>query len=210
MEKIYDGRTLSLIGSTGGQSGRDWGWARSWAFLSRKKAFSDPQNLVSCYYMHAIPPQPEEVFCDHQNKPRAFFQLDFSLPQRFDDLRILSPRSEETIPMAQGLPQFYSGTSTLALVARVSAFTAGMVYGNMKLKYLKGRDISSIGYSISTAMVAFRSHTHAQPMNEKTYLRWQRNTVEGLGHLKTLSSDVNDVFIRVVLLPFFIISRQAR
>lgn len=39
--------------------------------------------------------------------------------------------------MAQGLPQFYSGTSTLALVARVSAFTAGMVYGNVKLKYLR-------------------------------------------------------------------------
>ncbi|KNA23773.1 hypothetical protein SOVF_022370 [Spinacia oleracea] len=39
--------------------------------------------------------------------------------------------------MAPSLPQFYSGTSTLALVARASAFTAGLVYGNMKLKVLK-------------------------------------------------------------------------
>ncbi|CAO2814934.1 unnamed protein product [Amaranthus hypochondriacus] len=39
--------------------------------------------------------------------------------------------------MAPALPQFYGGTSTLALVARVSAFTAGVLYGNMKLKVLK-------------------------------------------------------------------------
>nr|XP_025886927.1 protein Aucsia-2 isoform X1 [Solanum lycopersicum] len=35
------------------------------------------------------------------------------------------------------LPGPYSGTSTLALVARTSAFTFGLVYGSMKLKYLK-------------------------------------------------------------------------
>ncbi|CDP17609.1 unnamed protein product [Coffea canephora] len=34
----------------------------------------------------------------------------------------------------------YSGTSTLALVARASAFTFGVVYGNLKLKYLKSLD----------------------------------------------------------------------
>ncbi|ESR48384.1 hypothetical protein CICLE_v10003088mg [Citrus x clementina] len=34
-------------------------------------------------------------------------------------------------------PGPYSGTSTLALVARASAFTFGVVYGNMKLKILK-------------------------------------------------------------------------
>ncbi|KAL6346608.1 hypothetical protein AAG906_000226 [Vitis piasezkii] len=34
-------------------------------------------------------------------------------------------------------PGPYSGTSTLALVARVSAFSAGLVYGSIKLKYLK-------------------------------------------------------------------------
>ncbi|KAK4378217.1 hypothetical protein RND71_000079 [Anisodus tanguticus] len=34
------------------------------------------------------------------------------------------------------LPGPYSGTSTLALVARTSAFTFGLVYGSMKLKYL--------------------------------------------------------------------------
>ncbi|KAF8405347.1 hypothetical protein HHK36_010251 [Tetracentron sinense] len=34
-------------------------------------------------------------------------------------------------------PGPYSGTSTLALVARASAFTFGLVYGSMKLKYLK-------------------------------------------------------------------------
>ncbi|XP_027183434.1 uncharacterized protein LOC113783650 isoform X1 [Coffea eugenioides] len=36
-------------------------------------------------------------------------------------------------------PGPYSGTSTLALVARASAFTFGVVYGNLKLKYLKAR-----------------------------------------------------------------------
>ncbi|KAJ0085524.1 hypothetical protein Patl1_09280 [Pistacia atlantica] len=34
-------------------------------------------------------------------------------------------------------PGPYSGTGTLALVARVSAFSFGAVYGNMKLKILK-------------------------------------------------------------------------
>ncbi|XP_050237954.1 uncharacterized protein LOC126687432 [Mercurialis annua] len=34
-------------------------------------------------------------------------------------------------------PALYSGTSTLALVARASAFTFGAVYGTMKLKFLK-------------------------------------------------------------------------
>ncbi|KAB2088053.1 hypothetical protein ERO13_A04G123300v2 [Gossypium hirsutum] len=34
-------------------------------------------------------------------------------------------------------PGPYSGTSTLALVARASAFSFGLVYGNFKLKYLK-------------------------------------------------------------------------
>nr|GMD04987.1 ATP synthase E chain [Ipomoea batatas] len=34
-------------------------------------------------------------------------------------------------------PGPYSGTSTLALVARASAFTFGLVYGNIKLKYLR-------------------------------------------------------------------------
>ncbi|KAF8377856.1 hypothetical protein HHK36_031243 [Tetracentron sinense] len=34
-------------------------------------------------------------------------------------------------------PGPYSGTSTLALVARASAFTFGIVYGSVKLKYLK-------------------------------------------------------------------------
>ncbi|KAK9165235.1 hypothetical protein Scep_000426 [Stephania cephalantha] len=36
-------------------------------------------------------------------------------------------------------PGPYSGTSTLALVARASAFTFGVVYGNLKLKYLKAK-----------------------------------------------------------------------
>ncbi|KAG6761609.1 hypothetical protein POTOM_034837 [Populus tomentosa] len=34
-------------------------------------------------------------------------------------------------------PGPYSGTSTLALVARVSAFSLGLVYGSVKLKYLQ-------------------------------------------------------------------------
>ncbi|KAK4757209.1 hypothetical protein SAY87_007336 [Trapa incisa] len=36
-------------------------------------------------------------------------------------------------------PGPYSGTSTLALVARASTFSFGLVYGNMKLKYLKAK-----------------------------------------------------------------------
>ncbi|KDP27626.1 hypothetical protein JCGZ_19631 [Jatropha curcas] len=36
-------------------------------------------------------------------------------------------------------PGPYSGLSTLALVARVSAFSAGLVYGNLKLKYLRAK-----------------------------------------------------------------------
>ncbi|ANM64361.1 ATP synthase E chain [Arabidopsis thaliana] len=34
-------------------------------------------------------------------------------------------------------PGLYSGTSTLALVARASAFGLGLIYGNIKLKALK-------------------------------------------------------------------------
>ncbi|XP_052205339.1 uncharacterized protein LOC127810109 isoform X2 [Diospyros lotus] len=34
-------------------------------------------------------------------------------------------------------PGPYSGTSTLALVARASAFSVGLFYGSIKLKYLK-------------------------------------------------------------------------
>ncbi|KAK1297438.1 hypothetical protein QJS10_CPB15g00548 [Acorus calamus] len=37
------------------------------------------------------------------------------------------------------LPAFYSGTSTLALVARVSAFSVGLAYGSTKLSYLKAK-----------------------------------------------------------------------
>ncbi|KAF8013470.1 hypothetical protein BT93_I1347, partial [Corymbia citriodora subsp. variegata] len=48
------------------------------------------------------------------------------------------PASDVTAPMAPP-PGPYSGTSTLALVARVSAFTFGVAYGNMKLKYLKAK-----------------------------------------------------------------------
>ena len=36
-------------------------------------------------------------------------------------------------------PGPYSGTSTLALVARASAFSLGLVYGSIKLKVLKAK-----------------------------------------------------------------------
>eukprot|EP00261_Vitis_vinifera_P015091 XP_003634379.1 PREDICTED: uncharacterized protein LOC100853900 [Vitis vinifera] len=36
-------------------------------------------------------------------------------------------------------PGPYSGTSTLALVVRASAFTFGVVYGSLKLKVLKAK-----------------------------------------------------------------------
>ncbi|XP_077231218.1 uncharacterized protein LOC143864214 isoform X2 [Tasmannia lanceolata] len=39
-------------------------------------------------------------------------------------------------------PGPYSGSSTLALVARTSAFTFGLVYGSLKLKYLKAKEKS--------------------------------------------------------------------
>ncbi|KAJ6985659.1 hypothetical protein NC653_023569 [Populus alba x Populus x berolinensis] len=44
----------------------------------------------------------------------------------------------EESPMAPP-PGPYSGTSTLALVARVSAFSLGLVYGSVKLKYLQAK-----------------------------------------------------------------------
>nr|PNR60188.1 hypothetical protein PHYPA_002981 [Physcomitrium patens] len=34
----------------------------------------------------------------------------------------------------------YSGSSTLALVARISAVSIGVVYGSMKLAYLKAKE----------------------------------------------------------------------
>ncbi|KAI3959190.1 hypothetical protein MKX01_023866 [Papaver californicum] len=37
------------------------------------------------------------------------------------------------------LPGPYLGKSSLALVARASAFTFGLVYGNVKLKYLQAK-----------------------------------------------------------------------
>ncbi|KAG4114197.1 hypothetical protein ERO13_D12G031701v2 [Gossypium hirsutum] len=36
-------------------------------------------------------------------------------------------------------PGPYAGTSTLSLVARASAFSFGLVYGSIKLKYLKAK-----------------------------------------------------------------------
>ncbi|KAM0945507.1 putative ATP synthase, F0 complex, subunit E [Dioscorea sansibarensis] len=41
--------------------------------------------------------------------------------------------------MAAGVPGPYSGVSTLAFVARASAFAFGVVYGSMKLSYLKAK-----------------------------------------------------------------------
>eukprot|EP00249_Psilotum_nudum_P001121 c13450_g1_i1 orf=472-630(-) len=41
-------------------------------------------------------------------------------------------------------PGPYSGTSTLALVARVTAFTVGMAYGSIKLAYLKAKMKSQV------------------------------------------------------------------
>ncbi|XP_072960274.1 uncharacterized protein [Typha angustifolia] len=37
------------------------------------------------------------------------------------------------------IPSPYSGVSTLAFVARASAFSFGLVYGSMKLSYLKAK-----------------------------------------------------------------------
>ncbi|KAL8160669.1 hypothetical protein V2J09_002206 [Rumex salicifolius] len=49
--------------------------------------------------------------------------------------------------MAPPPPGPYSGVSQLALVARASAFAFGVVYGNMKLKYLKlPRDEFLVGF----------------------------------------------------------------
>ncbi|KAI3736310.1 hypothetical protein L6452_15849 [Arctium lappa] len=53
-------------------------------------------------------------------------------------LFIFSIRRSTHSPMAPP-PGPYSGTSTLALVARVSAFSVGLVYGSMKLKYLQAK-----------------------------------------------------------------------
>ncbi|MQL99107.1 hypothetical protein Taro_031825, partial [Colocasia esculenta] len=52
----------------------------------------------------------------------------------------LSPAVGEIPPsraLAMAAPGPYSGVSTLAFVARASLFTVGMVYGSLKLSYLK-------------------------------------------------------------------------
>ncbi|KAA8536032.1 hypothetical protein F0562_028510 [Nyssa sinensis] len=36
-------------------------------------------------------------------------------------------------------PGLFTGRNTFALVARVSAFSLGLVYGSLKLKYLKAK-----------------------------------------------------------------------
>ncbi|KAF7143520.1 hypothetical protein RHSIM_Rhsim05G0067400 [Rhododendron simsii] len=46
-------------------------------------------------------------------------------------------KSQPTNSQMAPPPGPYSGTSTLALVARVSAFSLGLAYGSIKLKYLK-------------------------------------------------------------------------
>ncbi|XP_072960222.1 uncharacterized protein [Typha angustifolia] len=49
----------------------------------------------------------------------------------------LRSRSVTSPPSSMAIPSPYSGVSTLAFVARASAFTFGLVYGSMKLSYLK-------------------------------------------------------------------------
>ncbi|KAH0456390.1 hypothetical protein IEQ34_014297 [Dendrobium chrysotoxum] len=43
------------------------------------------------------------------------------------------------LPLFMALPGPYSGVSTLAFVARASAFTFGVVYGSVKLSYLQAK-----------------------------------------------------------------------
>ncbi|GMJ03563.1 hypothetical protein HRI_004025500 [Hibiscus trionum] len=50
----------------------------------------------------------------------------FTITQKAKQIKAMAPP-----------PGPYSGTSTLALVARASAFSFGLVYGSFKLKYLK-------------------------------------------------------------------------
>ncbi|KAH9610725.1 hypothetical protein KSS87_003676, partial [Heliosperma pusillum] len=67
-------------------------------------------------------------------------ELGFSLSQIPNSIFPINSSLSNSIrskTMAPALPQFYSGTSTLALVARLSAFSAGLFYGNAKLKVLK-------------------------------------------------------------------------
>ncbi|KAK6938936.1 hypothetical protein RJ641_032444 [Dillenia turbinata] len=53
-------------------------------------------------------------------------------------IRVDQKKKKKNCEMAPP-PGPYSGTSTLALVARVSAFSIGLAYGSVKLKYLKAK-----------------------------------------------------------------------
>ncbi|KAG5624882.1 hypothetical protein H5410_010100 [Solanum commersonii] len=67
------------------------------------------------------------------------------------------------------LPGPYSGTSTLALVARTSAFTFGLVYGSMKLKYLKGV-ICLFNATYSSPHLS--SHVQKMKVTEMSMVHW--------------------------------------
>ncbi|CAI0375022.1 unnamed protein product [Linum tenue] len=60
--------------------------------------------------------------------------------------------------MAPPPPGPYSGGSTLALVARVSAFSVGLVYGSLKLKYLKAQVKSQKKAEAKAAAAAAKKH----------------------------------------------------
>ncbi|KAK4405328.1 hypothetical protein Sango_0539300 [Sesamum angolense] len=57
-------------------------------------------------------------------------------------------------------PGPYSGKSTLALVARVSAFTFGLAYGSLKLKILKFKMLDTIAKEWQMAKA--KSHKKAE------------------------------------------------
>ncbi|XP_059654044.1 uncharacterized protein LOC132300819 [Cornus florida] len=46
---------------------------------------------------------------------------------------------ESATSQSHPFPGVFTGKNTFALVARVSAFSLGLVYGTMKLKYLKAK-----------------------------------------------------------------------
>ncbi|URD89470.1 ATP synthase E chain [Musa troglodytarum] len=74
---------------------------------------------------------------------RASLLLGFSLSTRFS-----FPHFPSSAP-SMAMPGPYSGVSTLAFVARASAFAFGVVYGSVKLSYLQAKLGSRLRQSIT-------------------------------------------------------------
>ncbi|CAL9114059.1 unnamed protein product [Musa acuminata var. zebrina] len=92
--------------------------------------------------------QQNMVWLSHNRKRTASHRASYSF-RAFGRSRSLPlPQSPSLAPrlslpclseLVMAIPGPYSGVSTLAFVARASAFTFGTVYGSIKLSYLRAK-----------------------------------------------------------------------